>query len=68
MGGVWNRGWIFLLAFPFISHHKSFFFFLNPQFITRNNNIKINKQEVRVLPAIPKNLNPFFTSSLEDAS
>lgn len=67
MGVVWDGGWIFLLAFSFISHHKSFFFF-NPQFITRSNNIKINKQEVRVSPAIPKNLNPFFTSSLEDAS
>lgn len=44
------------------------FFFFNPQFITRSNNIKIDKQEVRVSPAIPKNLNPFFTSSLEDAS
>lgn len=63
--GDFSPGFLFLFT---IIKVVVFFFLKNPQFITRSNNIKINKQGVRVLPAIPKNLSLFFTSSLEDAS
>lgn len=42
-----------------------FYVLFNSQFISRNNNIKINKQKVRVVsPTITKNLNFFFPPQL----